>query len=136
ISNLDGATARVVPDVAMLGDPVTGFLWGDSSTGTYEEVPIGGTSLATPLFTATIALAQQKAGKRFGSINALLYKASKSGAFRDVMPVPDQAAAMYPGSITTFDYHGPENSLATAKGFDNVTGLGVPNGSKFFDAVK
>jgi subtilase family serine protease len=129
---------RVIPDVSMLGDPMTGFLVGetDPQSGTYSEEPIGGTSLATPMFTATMALAQQYAGKTFGSANAAIYKAAKSGGFSDVAPGKLEATAIPGGVMTTFDYHGPENSNATAKGFDAVTGLGVPNGTKFLSAMK
>jgi subtilase family serine protease len=129
---------RVLPDVSMLGDPMTGFLVGetDPQSGTYSEQPIGGTSLATPMFTATMALAQQYAGKTFGAANAAIYKAAKSGGFTDVAPGKLEATAIPGGVITTFDYHGPENTIATAKGFDAVTGLGVPNGTKFLSAMK
>ena len=139
LSTYMNATDRVIPDVSMLGDPMTGYLVGmtDPTAGTYSEQPIGGTSLATPMFTATIALAQQNAGKAFGAANAMLYKASKKGAFTDIAPSKTPQAVAVPGGVaTTFDYHGPENTNATAVGFDTVTGLGSPNGTKFFSATK
>ena len=37
LANLPGVAARVVPDVAMLADPVTGFLMGITLNGTYQE---------------------------------------------------------------------------------------------------
>jgi hypothetical protein len=42
----------------------------------------------------------------------------------------------YGGRAVTFDYHGPGNTNATAKGYDTVTGLGVPNGVRFFQALR
>ncbi|MGO9000184.1 MAG: protease pro-enzyme activation domain-containing protein [Polyangiaceae bacterium] len=136
LSTYMNATDRVIPDVSMLADPMTGYLVGESDgNGNYSEQVIGGTSLATPMFTATMALAQQSTGKKFGSANAALYKASKKGAFSDIAPGAPEAVAV-PEVATTFDYHGPENSNATAAGFDTVTGLGVPNGKKFFTALK
>jgi len=36
----------------------------------------------------------------------------------------------------TFDFHGAGNTNATAVGYDTVTGLGVPDGTKFFKALK
>jgi subtilase family serine protease len=137
IANVPGAPARAVPDVAMLADPVTGFLIGETSprSGVYSESPIGGTSLACPLFSGTMALAQQHAGHHFGFANAALYKASKKGAFRDVAPSKDPlAVAVRPGTVYTFDYAGL--AIRTAPGYDDVTGLGVPNGATFFGALK
>jgi subtilase family serine protease len=132
-----GPAARVVPDVSMLADPFTGFNVGMTSGGTYGEGGIGGTSLATPLFTAAMALAQQYAGRTFGQANALLYKASKHGAFHDVVPTANLQAVALPteGVVATFNYTGPENSLATAKGYDNVTGLGSVAGAQFLEAL-
>jgi subtilase family serine protease len=124
----------------MLGDPETGYIVGQTNarTGVYAENTIGGTSLATPLFTATVALAQQHAGRKFGAANALFYKASKKGAFTDITSpaTPQAVAGGRGGAVVTFDYHGAGNTIVTAAGFDAVTGLGVPNGAKFFAAVK
>ena len=58
---------RVVPDVAAVGDPTTGFLVGEtqafpSGAPRYAEYRIGGTSLSCPLFAAIMALADQANG--------------------------------------------------------------------------
>ncbi len=137
LANLPGVPARVIPDVAMVGDPITGFLIGqtDPNLGTYGEYAIGGTSLSCPLFAGTMALAQQHAKRVFGFANPLLYRASTKGAFRDIGPLPAVAGAAIPGGVAvTFDF--PGLTIHTTAGFDNVTGLGVPNGKKFIDAVK
>jgi subtilase family serine protease len=135
-----GAASRVVPDVGMLADPYTGYMVGmtDPVAGTYGEFPIGGTSLATPLFTASMALAQQYAGRHFGAANALIYKAAKSGGLRDVAPTASLQAVAIPtyGYLATFGYTGSENILTAAVGFDDETGLGAPNGAKFLEALK
>jgi subtilase family serine protease len=138
LASLPGAPARVVPDVAMLADPLTGFLIGqtDPQSGKYGEGTIGGTSLACPLFTATVALAQQNAKHNLGFANPLFYKASKKGAFTDVKPGAPQVVALPGGIAVTFDYHGAVNSIGTAAGYDNVTGLGTPNGESFLKAIK
>jgi len=138
LSTFMSATARTIPDVSMLADPMTGYLVGltNSRSGQYGEEVIGGTSLACPMFTATMALAQQHARKSFGAANAALYKASKKGAFLDVAPSTTPEAVAEPGVATTFDYHGSENTNATAVGYDTVTGLGVPNGATFISALK
>ena len=138
LSTFMNATDRTVPDVSMLADPYTGIIIGITSprTGVYRQEAIGGTSLATPLFTATVALAQQYTGKKFGSGNAAFYKASKKSAFIDIKPGKPEAVAYPGGQATTFDYHGSENTNGTAVGYDTVTGLGVPNGVTFFKALK
>jgi subtilase family serine protease len=132
---------RLTPDVGMLADPITGFIIGQSSPdGTnYSEGAIGGTSLACPLFAATMTLAQQHAKKTFGFANPLLYKKSKSGAFRDIVPnnVPQAVALpLSDGSVAavTFDY--PSLTIKTGAGWDSVTGLGAPNGKSFIDNIK
>jgi subtilase family serine protease len=136
IANVPGVPARALPDVAMLADPLTGFIIGqtDPASGQYIEGAIGGTSLACPLFAATVAVAQQNAGKKLGFANALFYK-KRATAFRDIKPaeVP-QAVALPGGIVATIDYQGL--SIKTAAGWDNVTGLGVPNGKDFLKATK
>ena len=65
---------RAVPDVAMVGDPNTGFLVGQSQTfpdGTvrYSEYRIGGTSLSCPLFAGVVAVTNQLHGGPLGFLN-------------------------------------------------------------------
>jgi subtilase family serine protease len=135
ISNASVAAARVTPDVAMVGDPVTGFIIGETVDGTYTEYPIGGTSLSCPLFAGVMAVAQQHAGHRLGFANPTLYKANAKGAYRDVLPLGQKmAAAVRPGVVYTFDLQGL--AIKTAKGYDDVTGMGVPVADKFLAAVK
>lgn len=152
IANTPGVPARVIPDVSMVADPVTGFVIGTSQlTGTYQEIVIGGTSLSSPLFAGVIALAQQHAKRTFGFANPLLYKASKSGAFADALPLASPiAVSPAPGVVATFDFSEspggtcgafiefpPESlSIHTTVGFDDVTGLGSPNGQAFLAHVK
>jgi hypothetical protein len=84
-----------------------------------------------------MALAQQYAGRTFGQANALLYKASKRGAFHDVVATANLQAVSLPtyGVLATFNYTGPENSLACTKGYDNVTGLGSVAGAQFLEGL-
>jgi len=73
---------RQVPDVSALADPLTGALMVDQS----EIFPIGGTSLATPIFSAIWALADQAAGKSLGQAAPIVAKMT-SNAIQDVLPI-------------------------------------------------
>ena len=159
LADTPGVPARVVPDVSMVADPVTGFVVGSSQfTGTYEELVYGGTSLSSPLFAGTIALAQQRAKRTFGFANPLFYQASKKGAFTDAVPLASPVAVtVEPGLVATFDFgggvtpqtdggfifgpcgyffYGEQISIHTTIGYDDVTGLGSPNGQTFLANVK
>ncbi|HEY2637106.1 MAG TPA: S8 family serine peptidase, partial [Solirubrobacteraceae bacterium] len=133
---------RAVPDVAMNADPNTGMLIGETQAfpdgNKYGEYRIGGTSLASPLFTGMQALHQQTAGRQ-GLLNPSLYAAARRGttAFTDVRPVhtgdgvvrPDYVNSLDPSggltySVRTFNQ---DSSLTTARGWDDVTGIGVPS---------
>jgi len=134
-----GIGRRTVPDVGMLADPFTGFVVGqtDPDANTYSEYTIGGTSLACPLFAATIAVAQQHAKRTFGFANPLLYK--HQNAFRDIAPLATPEAVALPlddGSVAAiaFDYN--LQTIKTATGWDSITGLGVPNGKAFINNIK
>jgi subtilase family serine protease len=138
---------RTVPDVAMDADNATGMLIGETQTfsnGTYyDEFRLGGTSLASPLFAGMTALAVQQAGHGGGFLNPTIY--AKKAAFADVLPaaaagVPDKgvvrvnfvnsvdASGGLSYSVRTFDQ---DSSLATTKGYDQVTGVGVPKPAWF-----
>ena len=139
--------ARVVPDISMDGDPNTGFLVGETqkfpkrSGGVeYDEYRIGGTSLSSPLFAGIMALADDLSGSPHGFINPSLYKLAGSNAITDV--VHENGAVVRvdyvngvdarDGTVTsvrTFDLPGLQ--IATTPGYDNTTGLGVPNGVPF-----
>jgi subtilase family serine protease len=133
---------RGVPDVAMDADPTTGMLVGETQAfpdgNHYGEYRIGGTSLASPLFTGMQALAQQHAGSRQGFLNPTIYTQARQGrhTFADVLPVHHGDGAVRPeydngldpsGGISyvvrTFDQ---DSSLSTGPGWDDVTGVGVP----------
>ena len=140
----DGVTSspsRQVPDVAMDGDPTTGMLVGETQSFpkgviAYDEYRIGGTSLSSPLFAGMTALALQHAGGTgAGLLNPAIY--THAGSFTDVAGTPPDAGNVRPDfvnsvdasrgivySLRTFDQ---DSSLLVTPGYDQVTGLGVPN---------
>jgi subtilase family serine protease len=132
---------RGVPDVAALADPQTGLLVGQTQTfpdGTYyDEFRLGGTSLASPIFAGLMALADQKAGTPHGFANPAFY--ANASSFYDVQSVKTAVARRnYNNSVDatagtadrlrTFDDYSGSPTQHTNTGWDNVTGLGTPNG--------
>ncbi len=136
----------------------------DPTTGQPSIGVIGGTSLAAPLFSGIMAIAAQKAGHGLGQAAALVY-GLPANAINDVVPVaglanvtgtingtPVSADALaaplgnttqylsalynspYSGRWYTLTF-GTDSSLTTAPGWDNVTGLGTPNGIAFVNAI-
>ncbi|HEY5335337.1 MAG TPA: S53 family peptidase, partial [Mycobacteriales bacterium] len=139
----DGAVsngARGVPDVAMDADPTTGMLVGEKQlfpdgTKKYSEYRIGGTSLASPLFAGLTALRIEAAGGRLGFLNPSIYAAPK-GTFTDVKGQPADAGNVRVDYVNGVDATGglvysvrtfnDDSSLQVTKGWDDVTGVGVP----------
>jgi subtilase family serine protease len=144
-----GKPARVVPDVSLVGDPNTGMLVGQTQTFPdgvrYGEYRIGGTSLSSPLMAGVMALADQQAGMHHGFANPALYAQYGTPAYRDTV-APDQPIAVVRNdfvngvdagdgiatSLRTFDQ---TQSLHTTPGYDDVTGVGSPNGQRFLSAL-
>ena len=154
----------MVPDIAWLADPFTGVELIETLDGQLSVSTIGGTSVATPMFSALMAIAAQKAGHGLGQAAQLVYNLP-AGAVDDIVPVgsptnvtgtingtpvmaDDLAAPL--GNTTTYYsalYNSPfstrwfvitfgtDTSLTTALGWDNVTGVGAPNGANFVNAI-
>jgi subtilase family serine protease len=166
-------SVRQVPDISWLADPFTGaeIVIFD---GTDEAIEvIGGTSLATPMFSGLWAIANQEAGVPLGQAAPYLYS-MPAGTITDIVPVisptsptgiiqdtnapyfhhysaPQLAkAGVFPLNPPKYFYsaiyHSPfdfewdivtfgtDSSLTIHAGWDNVTGLGTPNGQAFADA--
>jgi subtilase family serine protease len=129
----------------MDGDPGTGFLVGETQTFPdgvyYDQYRIGGTSLSSPLFSGLMAVANQLDRFDHGFVNPVLYKfTSHTGAIDDVRHVTggvvrvdyvngvDKTGGLI-RSVRTFDFQGL--TIHTTPGYDNVTGLGTPDGRVF-----
>lgn len=123
-----GAPMRVVPDVAALGDPETGFII-EYQGALYQY---GGTSLACPIFAGIQALASQGRRVPIGFANPLLYTATSSlGGFRDIKDPAPGTLAMATVSGSNFLTNAEDTSLVAVTGYDDATGLGTPNGTSF-----
>ncbi|HEY2174479.1 MAG TPA: S53 family peptidase [Mycobacteriales bacterium] len=128
-----GKAMRVVPDVATVADPYTGFLVGQTSGGKFGTYAIGGTSVACPVFAGIQALASQGLSSPLGFANPTLYGLAGTKAFRDVLPTRTPTGITNPtGSyLVTLDR---DSSLQTGLKYDDVTGNGSPNGTRFLNA--
>ena len=128
---------RVSPDIAALADPYTGFSIGirpiindtTLAVGAFQRETYGGTSLASPLAAAQIAIVQQKSGVSIGFANPTLYGIDRDqpSAFRDVVPQSPTRALVYTSATSGNSYLislDQDSSLKTAKGYDTVTGMG------------
>jgi subtilase family serine protease len=135
-----GGRARVVPDVGLIGDPMSGP--GVVQTGVNaanERVvarrSIGGTSVASPVFAGAVAVMIQRNGGRLGFLNPSLYR-MRGRALRDIGPVPRPPVAagqFYANSenasggfLSVLVTGGKYGTLVVRNGYDDVTGLGSP----------
>jgi len=103
----------------------------------YDEYRLGGTSLACPIIAGIMALSDQKAGSPHGFANPFFYQ--NPGKFRDITSVNTAVARRnFNNSVDTcngtadrlrtFNDFSGSPTQSTGTGWDNVTGLGVPNG--------
>ena len=129
------AGKRAVPDVAALADPFTGFLIHTELGGPYD--PTGGTSLAAPVVASVVALSKAQTGRKVGLASPSLYKLFGTSALTDVrasstgvyLPFNPNSGA---GGDYVVGFDGkPQHDLQSKAGWDNVTGVGTPNGAAF-----
>jgi subtilase family serine protease len=79
---------RRLPDISWLADPYTGVVIDLTYDGVYpprEWFPIGGTSVACPMFSALWAIANQEAGTALGQAARYVYS-MPSSTITDIVP--------------------------------------------------
>jgi subtilase family serine protease len=145
-----GRPGRAVPDIATVGDPNTGMLVGQTQTfpdGSvkYSEYRLGGTSLSSPLMAGIMALADQAGGTRHGFANPLFYARAGSSLFKDIVNPTSQLADVRndyvngvdatDGISTSLRSFNTTGTIATRPGYDDVTGVGSPNGQSFLNGI-
>jgi kumamolisin len=114
---LASTLGKNVPDVAMLADPFTGatevFALGG---GTF---PIGGTSVSAPTFAGVWTLVTEARARARG------------------IPLHGAASAIYANRAAFVDITRGDNGFYAARtGYDNVSGVGVPDVAKLVNALK
>jgi kumamolisin len=125
--NAGSIDGRVVPDVAALaGSPLYDLFFAGKSA------PNGGTSASAPVWASLVARVNSvlPAAKRQRFVTPLLYQDSGSGD-----PVGEMASVdiTVGNNISSPD---PGKGYSAAKGYDAVSGWGVPDGVKLLAALK
>ncbi len=118
---------RVVNDISFDADPLTGVpvVSSEIMPGNTVLLPVGGTSVGSPVAAGLTALFDQAAGKRLGFLNSAFYRISHSNAYT-------QAFHDVQGGNNTFVFQDANNNIVTIPGFrtgqnwDAPTGLGTP----------
>ncbi len=136
-----GGHARVVPDIGLVGDPMSGPMVMETAIGNDGQpltvkYSIGGTSVSSPVFAGAVAtMIDKNGGARLGFLNPALYKLGK----RAIRPVGRARRAVavfrrYANGENADDGYksglitgGVYNTLRVRRGYDDVTGLGSPN---------
>ncbi len=148
---------RPVPDISADADPATAMAVGmlNVTAGkkpTFFLTSGGGTSEATPLVAGMVAAAQQGMKTPFGFLNPMLYKLAGTSALHDILPLTAASPSQQRGASCAVAYCGSPGLLlfnvystnqaagftgqVTRKGYDNMTGLGTPNGQYFVRALR
>ncbi len=150
--------ARAVPDVSADANQYTGMLVGTlyGKKGAYLALPVGGTSVASPLVAGMVAAAEQGQRTPFGFLNPALYKLAGTGAFHDTRPLTNRSrppfrAVICPAryallcggvafrvpALSVFDVQSKSlTTQVTLKGYDSMTGIGTPNGKLFVAGLR
>jgi subtilase family serine protease len=140
---------RVVPDISASANEFTPVLVGLLQGKTYVTEAVGGTSEASPLIAGMLADAEQGTTSTLGFLNPALYGLSGSSAITDVLGQNSATASTYRADLACFlesnaceylgaqfEYQKPVETLqVTQPGYDNMTGLGTPNGQSFLTAL-
>jgi subtilase family serine protease len=107
----------------------------------YSEYRIGGTSLASPVMAGIEALADQAWGRPHGFANYQIYRLAGTPSFHDIVS-PNQTKYVVrrdfantvdasDGLVTSLRALNQTESLVVQRGYDDVTGVGTPNGMNY-----
>lgn len=122
-----GFAGRNLPDISLNADPETGYIivYTSDQTGFGVASYYGGTSFAAPQFNGVTALYDQAVGGRVGLLNFALYGLARFGAAYQGPSAPLRDITS--GDNWFYHAHG---------GYDQSTGLGVPDFAKLLRALE
>ncbi len=112
---------RGVPDVAADAAGSTGMTLAVRSRGRDYFYPGAGTSAATPLWAALIALADQYSGRLLGFVNPAIYRIGRSTSYHQALH------DITTGSSTETFPQGTITGYPASPGWDPATGWGSPD---------
>ncbi len=115
------ASGRNVPDVAFDGSSLLGESW--YFDGAFDG-PIGGTSLASPIFGAALTEIDQLQNARAGNFNVTLYKTWLASGY-------GSGSTLYFRDIT----QGSIPPYYTQAGYDQMSGIGAMQAGNFADLL-
>ncbi len=139
--NTHSGTHRALPDISMTAAVNGGVLIyssypttvpGEPEPGTFSVW--GGTSVATPVFSGVVAIADQIAGHPLGPINPRMYQLEQEGGNTGIVDVTS-------GNNTFEELDEEGNPVLTIKGYeakrgyDMASGLGTVDGFSFAHAL-
>jgi subtilase family serine protease len=146
---------RSEPDIAADADLFTGFATGllgyPTNNAPFTLLTVGGTSMASPTVAGIVADAQQGQRTAFGFTDPVIYRLSGTSAIHDILPSTSSTPGLYRAEACTPSFCGAvaliifdEQSYnmtgytgqVTLKGYDNMTGVGSPNGQAFIRALR
>jgi kumamolisin len=113
--SLPRLNGRGVPDVAAIADPLTGVIV--IHVDGRRLMPMGGTSVGAPLWSALVARLNEGLGARCGFLNPILYRRCAAGVLSDIRV-------------------GTNGAFRATRGWDACTGLGTPDGQALLNALR
>lgn len=120
--------ARTIPDISMTASctaPVVVYM---SAVPHVGWQPICGTSVATPLFAAIVARADEVAGKGLGQINPALYSMLSTPSTNGIVDVHSGSNSVMIGWKVVAGYR-------ASQGFDIASGIGTIDAASFVPAL-
>jgi hypothetical protein len=136
--------ARDTPDISLLAGGTYGYFACVIGNCNYY---VGGTSASSPTMGGIAALWNTQAGKKLGNLNSMLYKAGSAAQrapyIGDVTLATSGLNACDLGTPSVcnnstpsrYNLTGGLQGYALATGYDQVTGLGIPNGYQLGQAI-
>ena len=122
-----GFSGRNVPDISLNSDPDTGYqvYYTDDQNQFTIQTGWGGTSFAAPQFNGVTALLDQALGRRVGLLNFALYDLVRFGVAYQGNDAP--LKDIKDGDNWHYNAHA---------GYDQATGLGIPDVSNLLKALR
>jgi subtilase family serine protease len=139
--NTHSGNRRAVPDISMTAAVNGGIIIYSSYPTTVPDEPEpgtfsvwGGTSVATPVFSGVVAIADQIAGHPLGLINPRMYQLDAQGGNNGIIDVTSGN-----NTFEEFTEEGEPTLIikgyAAKKGYDLASGLGTVDGFSFAHAL-